>query len=80
MEWASQSVSELLTSRANDHSFKKLYTKRYGVSELVSESVRESVNDKHSKWSDSGQMKKEMLLYKTEHFKTPDTWNIRAKC
>ena len=38
-----ESVSELLTSIANDHSFKKLYTKRYGVSELVSESVSQLV-------------------------------------
>ena len=36
-----ESVSELLTSIANDHSFKKLYTKRDGVSESVSESVSE---------------------------------------
>ena len=45
-----ESVSELLTSIANDHSFKKLYTKRDGVSE--------SVSDKHSQWSDSGPIKR----------------------
>ena len=66
-----ESVSGLLTSIANDHSFKKLYTKCDGVSELVSESASPLVTS--IAMIGLGSDKNRKALYKTEHYKSPDT-------
>ena len=56
--WATVTTStsfELASSHARATSIK--FTKQQLVSRWVSESVRESVSDKHSQWSDSGPIK-----------------------